>query len=234
MRTTTDALVVRAVPYGEADVVATLFTEALGRVSALARGARRSAKRFGGALDPMHTVRVTVEERAGTELATMREASVVRARVVLMGDLARLEAAGCALRWVRSGSPPRLREPEVWHEIVDLLDRLDDRADALGPERHLGATGLRLLGAFGWGLELGACVRCGRPCDPARPAYVDAAAGGLVCRACGGASILLDAGVRTRLAQAAAGADDRLLPEDAALARRLVEAALAAHAGVAA
>jgi recombinational DNA repair protein (RecF pathway) len=39
-------------------------------VSALARGARKSHKRFAGALDAMHGVRVTLDERPGSELAT--------------------------------------------------------------------------------------------------------------------------------------------------------------------
>src|SRR4051794_31316296 len=43
-----EAIVVRVVDYGEADRVATLLLRAQGKVSALARGARRSRKRYGG------------------------------------------------------------------------------------------------------------------------------------------------------------------------------------------
>lgn len=231
-RTETDALVVRKVEYGEADAVVTLFTERLGKVSALARGAKRSSKRFGGALDPMHTVHVALDERAGADLATLLEAHVVRARFRLASDLDRLDAAGQALRWVRSGSPPRTPEPAVWAEIGALLDRLDDPSDSLPARTHLAATGLRLLAAFGWGLDFGACVRCGKPCDEGRSAYVDAAAGGLVCRACGGGRRRLDADARARLVAASSGRDGVLVAEDAAVALALVDEALMAHAGL--
>ena len=40
-----EALLLRRVELGEADLIVTLFTQTLGRVSALARGARRSSKR---------------------------------------------------------------------------------------------------------------------------------------------------------------------------------------------
>ena len=44
----TPAVIVRAVDYGEADRVVTLLTRARGKVSAIARGARKSRRRFAG------------------------------------------------------------------------------------------------------------------------------------------------------------------------------------------
>jgi DNA repair protein RecO (recombination protein O) len=224
------------VPYAEADAVITLFTEALGKVAAMARGARKSKRRFAAALEPMHTVQVTLDERPGAELHGLREATVVTPRTHLLGDLDRLNAAGKALRWARGGSPNRTREPGVWAELVTLLDRLDDPDDPLPPGTHLAASGLRLLRHFGYGLELDACVRCGRPCDEGRPAFVDAGVGGLICTACGGGHSphhrLIDAPTRRRLSAAAAGRDAALVPEDTAVAQKLVDEALAGHAGL--
>ncbi|HEX5101745.1 MAG TPA: recombination protein O N-terminal domain-containing protein, partial [Polyangiaceae bacterium] len=65
---TTHALLLKRVEYGEADLVLTLFTERFGRISALARAARKSTRRFGGALEPMHTLEVALEERPKSEL----------------------------------------------------------------------------------------------------------------------------------------------------------------------
>jgi DNA repair protein RecO (recombination protein O) len=229
-------LVVRVVPYGEADAIVTLFTEQLGKVSALGRGARKSVRRFAAALEPMHGLRVTLQEKSRSEMFGLQEASVVAPRTHILRDLDRMEAAGQALRWVRAGSPPRTEEPEVFAELTHLLDRLNDPLDSLSPRAHLAGAGLRLLRHFGYGLELDHCVRCFRPCDIARSAFVDAAAGGLLCQACGGGHSplhhLLGAPQRTRLSAAAAGSDAALEDEDAALAKKLVDEALAAHAGV--
>jgi len=230
------AFVVRVVPYGEADAVITLFTETLGKVAAMARGARKSKRRFVAALEPMHTVEVTVDERPSAELFGLRDAVVVVPRTYILASLDRMTAAGKALRWARGGSPNRTPEHGVWVEVETLLDRLNDPADPLPPGTHLAASGLRMLRHFGYGLELDACVRCGRACDVARPAFMDAGAGGLICQSCGGGHsphhLLVDAATRGRLSAAAAGRDAALLPGDTAVAQKLVDEALAGHAGL--
>lgn len=227
----TSALLLRRVGYAEADLVLNLFTERLGRVACLARGARKSQRRFGGSLEPLHTLRVRLDERAGAELMTLKESAIARPRHHLTGDLDRMDAAGRALGWVRRAAPPRTPEPEVWRELTRLLDRLDDPGDPRPPRLHLAEQGLRLLGAFGWGLDLESCVRCGRPCEPHRAAMIAPALGGLVCRACGGARLCLDAPARLRIAAAAAGRAPALDAGDVEQALELVEQTLRSHAG---
>lgn len=221
----------RVVPYGEADAIVTYFTEEIGKVAALGRGARASKRRFGGAIEPMHTHRITLDERPSRELATLVESEIVRPRLRLASDLGCLEAAGQALRWVRAGSASRTQEPSIWGELVGLLDRLEESERLDSSAMHLAGTGLRLLAAFGYGLDFDACVRCGKSREAGRAGYVAASLGGVVCRACGGASRRLDGGTLSRLSATSARAFD-LLPEDATVALSLVEEALAAHAGV--
>lgn len=228
----TRALLVRRVVFGETDLVVTFFSEKLGRVSALARGARKSQKRFGGALEPMHTLGARLDERTGAELLVLREARIDHARRRLTSDLERMQAAGRALGWVRRVAPPRTPEPEAWSALENGLNRLDASDDTRHPTEHLAELGLCLLVAFGWGLDLERCVRCGRSCEPGRAAYIDPARGGLVCRACGGARIRLDAALRERLARAARGEAGALHADDAELALELAELGLRAHAGV--
>lgn len=226
---TSHALLLARVAYGETDLVVTLFTESHGRVSALARGARRSTKRFGGALEPMHTLRVAFEDRPQGELATLREAALERPRPRLIQDLDSLEAAGKALLWLRKAAPPRTAEPAAWAAVVDFLDRLDESPGR--PSERLVEFGMHLLDAFGWGLELTRCVRCGKPCPPERTALVNPERGGLVCRDCGGGPIRLPSGLRAALREAAAGRGDALPAEQLSTALEVVERALAAHMG---
>jgi DNA repair protein RecO (recombination protein O) len=227
----TRALLLRRVDYGESDLILGFFTEKLGRISALARGARRSMKRFGGSLEAMHTLYIRCDDPARGDLSMLREARIEVPRTTLVADLDRLQAAGRALAWVRRVAPPRIPEPEVWAALDRLLDRLSTRSDPRSPSLHLASAGLSLLSAFGWGLDLEHCVRCGRPCPPSVPALLDAARGGLVCRACGGGRTRIEADARARLARAATGDDGALDESDAELALDLVEQAMRAHAG---
>lgn len=225
------ALLVRKVDYGEADLVITLFTESLGRVSALARGARKSQKRFGGALEPMHTLRAQLDERPSSELFVLREARIELARTRILSTLERMEAAGRALGWVRRASPPRTPEPEVWRALALLLDRLDDASPTVSARMELAQAGLWLLVAFGWGLDLERCVSCGKPCPNGQAALLDVARGGLVCKSCGGARIRLPGPLRERLSRAAAGAAGVLEPADVDAALDLVERGFRSHLG---
>lgn len=216
--------------YGESDLVVTLLTDTIGRISALARGARKSVKRFGGVLEPMHTLHVSYDDRSGAELVVLREAKLARARAFLVTSLERMQAAGQALNWVRKAAPPRTPEPEVWAAMDGLLDRLNDPEDAVSPRARLAATGLQLLSAFGWGIDFERCVSCGKAPAVGQAAAVDATRGGLVCRDCGGARRRLSASERLLLQRAAVGGS--LTDECASLSLELVEQALKAHGGI--
>jgi len=223
---------VRAVPYGEADVVATFFSEAEGLVVAMARGVRRMRKGVSVPLEPMHTLVLDLWERPRQALMRLSGVSVARPRIRLVADLGRLEVAGRALRWVRETAPPRTPEPQVWRELTGLLDALDRPALTEPCSALLAAAGLRLLRAAGYGLELERCVGCGRPCPAWQSSCIDPARGGLVCRACGGAAVVLTAETRARMRAALRGDRSGLVGADGEVVLGLIDQALRVHADV--
>jgi DNA repair protein RecO (recombination protein O) len=225
-------LVLRSLPYGEADLVATVFTEAMGVISVLAKSARTFRRGAPRSLEPMHTLRLGLTERPGAELLGLRSAAIEVPRLRLTADLERMQAAGRALRWLRRSLPPRTPEPETWNEITCLLDALDAEPAARPASLLLAEFGVALTAALGYGLNLHGCVRCGKPCDLARSAYLDPSLGGLVCRHCGGAGVLLRAELRGRLLALYSGTRGALIEQDAQAALELVDATLRAHAGV--
>jgi DNA repair protein RecO (recombination protein O) len=231
-RITTEALLLRRVDYGEADLVLTLFTERLGKVSALGRGARKSSKRFGGTLEPMHTLAVALDERPNAELFTLVEAKLSRPRAQILSSLSAMEAAGRALSWVRRAAPPRTPEPGPYAVLTTLLDRLATPQAESRSIIVLAEAGLSLVSSLGWGIDFERCVRCGKQAEPQQSASVDATRGGLICRSCGGARLRLSAAARAHMARAAGGELDVLTADEASSALGLVEAALGAHAGI--
>jgi DNA repair protein RecO (recombination protein O) len=231
-RITTEALLLRRVEYGEADLVLTLLTQKLGKLSALARGARKSSKRFGGALEPMHTLAIELDERPGAELFILLEARLKVPRAKILTSLPAMEAAGKALSWARRAAPPRMPEKAPYAVLSTLLDRLAEAPSSEASGAALAEAGLSLLSAFGWGIDFERCVRCGRQALPEQSASVDAARGGLICRSCGGARLRISAAAREHMARAAAGQTGVLTADEAAAALSIVEAALGAHAGI--
>jgi DNA repair protein RecO (recombination protein O) len=231
-RIVTEALLLRRVEYGESDLVLTLLTQKVGKVSALGRGARKSTRRFGGALEAMHTLLVELDERPGAELFTLVSATLKQPRARILGNLPAMEAAGKALSWVRRAAPPRTPEQAPYAVLSRLLDQLSAADDAVAVALALAEAGLSLLSAFGWGIDFERCVRCGRQASPEQSASVDAARGGLICRSCGGAPLRISAAARLRMARAGAGESGVLLSADSGPTLSIVEAALGAHAGI--
>src|SRR6516162_9574310 len=72
-----EAIVLRTYPLRESDLLVTLFTRAEGKVKGVARAAKKSKKRFGGALEPMTYVRAFYDDRERRELARLDACEVL-------------------------------------------------------------------------------------------------------------------------------------------------------------
>lgn len=219
----------KQVAYGESDAIVTLLTPKLGKVSAVARGLRRARRRPSVVVEPIHTLQAILDESPGVEMMVLREAQLMRVRHRLVRRLSALEDAGLGLRWVRALAPPRAPEPRIWQEIEGFLDLLDREEGAPQGRGGLAGLGLRLLRGAGYGLELGKCVRCGKPCPESAPAHFDAGQGGLICMACGGGPVLLRAELRQALLRAEEGDGTALGEVEAETVLGWMDLALVAH-----
>jgi len=176
-----DALVLGGLDYGERDRIVRLLTPTLGRVSALARGARASRRRFAGSLDLGNRVQALLRPGQG-ELWHLQEAELASARLRIRDDLGALAlcAYGCELvgAFAREQHP----EPRLFGLLEVFLTVLDAAA---APPRGLFRLGLEVkaLTCAGLAPVLDRCVRCGQVL--AEPAVFAADAGGALHAACG-------------------------------------------------
>jgi DNA repair protein RecO (recombination protein O) len=200
------AVVLRAVDYGESDRIVTLLTRERGKISAFARGARASRRRFGGALEPFTAVAAEARERAGSDLLGLDSVSVLRAHGGIRDDLARIACAGYAAELVRE----LVRDAEPHEDLFDLLVAYLGALDA-APARPaaLRAFELGALRAAGLSPRLDACAACGAPLAQGVRARFDPAQGGALCTACAGGAgpgaVTLSADALAALARLAAG-----------------------------
>jgi DNA repair protein RecO len=75
---TTDALILRTYQLGESDCIVVFLTRDRGKKRGIAKNARQSRRRFGGALEPMTCGRVTYRERERRELVFVEDIAPVR------------------------------------------------------------------------------------------------------------------------------------------------------------
>ena len=228
----THAFVLRRTPVGDADLLLALLTRTRGLITVAARAARRPTSRL-GVLEPIHTLWVTIEQRPGAEIGKLAESRIERARVRLVENEERLDAAFRLLSWVRSVAHPHEAEPRVFALVEETLDALDAAVDEnpepIRPKSITATAGLRLLDALGYALGFDACVACGTPCPSTASGTVDPERGGLVCRNCGGGTIFVAAALRAALSRVL---EEPLELDDGAerAALAITEEAIAAHA----
>jgi DNA repair protein RecO (recombination protein O) len=176
------ALVIRTVEVFETSLVATLFTRELGKVSVLAKGARRLKSPFQGGLDLLGVSDIVLFPKASEALDLLVESTPVERFASLRRDLADLYAGYYIA--------------ELLNELTDLHDphpRLFDAARIT--LRHLGEPDLRSRRVLRFELaclrELGlmpaleGCAHCGAAVDVLREVvWFGLASGGVLCEAC--------------------------------------------------
>jgi DNA repair protein RecO (recombination protein O) len=181
----TEAVVLRTIRYAEADAVLSLFTRSQGRVSAIAKGARRANSRLGGRLQPGVCARVSLHRGRG-DMHTVRGAAVLDAHAGLWVQGWRLQAAGCVLEAVMRMLPEDEPSEETWHLLGRALsmiasgDAVGDGAPARLHPLVLGAEA-KLLVVSGLLPVLGACAHCG---STGPLTGFSAATGGALCDDC--------------------------------------------------
>jgi DNA repair protein RecO (recombination protein O) len=197
-----DALVLRSLAYGEADRIVTLLTRRHGKVSALARSARKSKRRFAGSLEGFALIDAEIAIGSG-ELAQLRSARVTRAFPHLLADLERLNTGGALLRSSRELIPEHSADPGLFDELLGMLEALD-RPDV--PPAPLGICfEARLLALTGFAPLLSACGRCGKRPAAGRAGDFDPERGSLICQDCGGGALRIPGELRERLIAAMQG-----------------------------
>ena len=152
------AVVLRATSFRDHDLVVDLLTEDAGRLAVMARGARRSRKRFGGALEV--GTRIDAETARGRgKLANLTGADVTGPLRAIRGDLDRFYHLAYVVEVARLVTREADADPRTYGLVVGYLEALE--AAPASPE-GLAAWDLGMLAAQGYALRIGRCVVTGQ------------------------------------------------------------------------
>jgi DNA repair protein RecO (recombination protein O) len=158
----TRALVLRTVDFGESDRIAHLLTPATARLTVIAKGAKRSKRRFAGTLDLFQLLDVRVDRRRPHAMARLEQARLVDAWEPLRRHAKRF-ALACHLAELVDRLAPEAVGGREARVLFDTTLAAFRAAAARDPDARLRALlELRVLAAVGLGPELRRCVRCGR------------------------------------------------------------------------
>lgn len=195
-----EAVVVGGVDYGDADRIVYLLSAERGRISAYARGAKNSKRRFAGALDLFTRVQAQLAQRPGADLFSLHAADVIDARPGISTDLLRIAHAGYACELARELSREAHENTKLYARLSEFLDAL---ARAAAAADALCLFELRALEASGLAPSLDSCARCGGALGTS-PGF-DPAAGGATCARCTPPGLRASAAAVARLLALARG-----------------------------
>ena len=181
------AIVLGHVDYGEADRIVRLLTAEEGRISAMARGARRSKKRFAGMLDLGNKVKL--ELRAGRgRLPVITEVGLEDGHPHLRSDLMRITQLAYFCEWVGALAREEHPEPKLFGLLNVALLVLNAATHSPTDVYRWGFESKALTFA-GLAPGLQTCMSCMERLEDDELRY-SASVGGVVHAHCGSGAVL--------------------------------------------
>ncbi len=220
-----EAVVLRSMRFGEADRILHLQTRHHGRVSAIAKGARRTRSRQGARVEPLSHVELRLRPGSG-EMQTVNGADLLTSFDEIRADARRLGIALAGAEAVLRLFPEQAGNERLFDGLVRFLGVV--AAEEPREDLALGFI-LKLVALAGWAPHLDACASCGSA-GPLTGYSVTA--GGAVCASCGGSS-LSEAALHALRDLVGRPLGEAGAPPAAALAqvRRIVADSVAEHSG---
>lgn len=139
-----EGIVLRLTDFGEADRIVTLFTLEQGKMQGVARGAKRSKKRFAGALEPFAHLKLQLH--MGTGLASLASADILDIFSGIRADLDRIGCAAYACELVERLTPEDEPSPRLFRLLYCYLERLNEAPASPSDRRFFAVNLLKILG----------------------------------------------------------------------------------------
>ncbi len=178
----TDAIVLHSFDYLESSRILRMVTRDGGVRSALAKGARRSARRYGTGLDLFSQGTAQLYAKPGRDLDNLGGFDVTLSRPGLADDLGRFTGASViaelALRFGREAA-----DHPLFDAVVDALDAISTAPQGRAAVATL-ASAWRIVAELGFAPAVDVCGECHAALDADAAALFSHAAGGALCARC--------------------------------------------------
>jgi DNA repair protein RecO (recombination protein O) len=179
--TETEAIVLDSTDHGESDLILTLFSQEFGRLSAIAKGAKKSKKRFVNKLELFSFLHITYQQKTNNSLAFLLEAEL---HTSFLNIRQNLELYGIAsvireflLIAVKEGEPDiRIFRLSLW-----ALHHLDRKQP---PKTVLTLFLIQFFDYVGYRPGLESCVNCHAQVARHDRYIFDPISGGVICSTC--------------------------------------------------
>ena len=180
----TPAVLLRRIDYGDFDLILTLFTEATGKISVIAKHAKKSKKRFAGVLELFSVLNVTFQSGRRSGLPVLQEALLEEPFSGIRENMLRTAYASYWAELVTTWAEEAQQMEKLFRLLVFVLGALDQRK--MDPALLNLLFQMRFLDIAGLCPNLNYCCVCktGLDSQSRHMAGLDLPRGGLRCQEC--------------------------------------------------
>jgi DNA repair protein RecO (recombination protein O) len=167
-------------PYGESDQIVTLYTLDFGKIKGIAKGAKRSRKRFGNTLEIGSYVSATFFEKETLDLVRLSHCELVRSFEGLREDITKLAWASYLIELVNEMTAERIKNKALFRLLSVFLNLINR---GILREEIQQVFEVRLLSLLGYQPQLNHCIRCQKGLLGEK-FFFSAREGGILCSSC--------------------------------------------------
>ena len=177
----TTGFVLRSFSYGESDLIVTFYSSDFGKLKGIAKGAKRSKKRFANVFEPFSLTNIIFTRKSRDMLAFIESCEIIDHYDAVRRDLEKTLIASYFIDLTDHFSPEGKKNEKVFELLQTFLT-------LLGAEKASDAVvrffEMRMLKLAGFEPTLDHCIMCKTPVANGSAYYFYAQEGGIKCAQC--------------------------------------------------
>ncbi|MGB3209118.1 MAG: DNA repair protein RecO [Desulforhopalus sp.] len=177
----TEAIVLDCIEHGESDTIVTFFSQDAGKLTAIAKGAKRSKKRFVNKLELFSFLHITYQQKANRSLAFLSEADLHTGFIRLRRNLELYGIASVIREFLLIGVRENEPDDQIFRLSLWALHNLDQQQP---PLTVLSLFLIRFYDYVGYRPDLQTCSQCEHPVSNSNRYSFDTTTGRIVCSVC--------------------------------------------------
>lgn len=157
----TEGIVLKSIPFAEADLIVTFLTLDYGLIKVFAKSPRKTGSRFGSSLEPLTYSRISYWGKENKDLPRLTQSDIIKNFQSLREELECFLDILKIIELTLGIIPEREPHNEVFHLLLNTLNKMEGILEDRG--QRTTATlfyTIRLLDLSGFGPRLNGCARC--------------------------------------------------------------------------
>ena len=125
MLISTNAIVLKTIPYGDSSIISRLFTEDQGKITIMAKGAWRPKKTTGPLLEPMNHIRLQYYHKNSRDIQILKDVGLIHQFSILRSKLDRIILGQTVVEALDKSTPASNSFPILYRLGWRVLDKMN-------------------------------------------------------------------------------------------------------------